>query len=214
MPQPDSSSISTFTHLRPLLAYRRCSTGLSAVTVVADPNITCPTSTLTSAWVFTYSITARAGERVQDLPWRDGGRPERIVQTAHVAPISSTLPHCDAARVHDLDRVTPSRPQEPRHVIARPGALTGGELAEQIVVVAEQHEEAGIDDRRVVELRVRVSSGERSHRRFHHRGIAEPGVAIAGRKGARHGPPGARARDRAILEPRRGEWIGGVLFGE
>src|SRR5207249_4512489 len=23
-------------------------------------------------------------------------RPERIVQTAHVAPISSTLPHCDA----------------------------------------------------------------------------------------------------------------------
>src|SRR3989442_9037863 len=60
MPQPDSSSISTFTHLRPLLAYRRCSTGLSAVTVVADPNITCPTSTLTSACAFTYSITARA----------------------------------------------------------------------------------------------------------------------------------------------------------
>src|SRR5947199_10861688 len=62
MPQPDSSSISTFTHLRPLLAYRRCSTGLSAVTVVADPNITCPTSTLTSACAFTYSITARAAD--------------------------------------------------------------------------------------------------------------------------------------------------------
>src|SRR5207249_11838024 len=46
-------------------------------------------------------------------------------------------------------------------------------------------EEAGIDDRCVVELRVRVSSGEGGHRRFHHRGIAEPGVAIAGRKGAR-----------------------------
>src|SRR5439155_216154 len=100
------------------------------------------------------------------------------------------------------------------HVIARPHGLTGGELAKQIVVVAEQHEEAGIDDRCVVELWVRVSSDERGHRRFHHRGIAEPGVAIAGRKGARHGPPGARARDRAILERRGGEWIGRVLFGE
>src|SRR2546422_10291104 len=76
-------------------------------------------------------LVGGARERVQDLPWRDGARPERIVQTAHVAPISSTLPHCDAARVHDLDRVTPSRPQEPRHVIARPRALTGGELAKR-----------------------------------------------------------------------------------
>ena len=159
-------------------------------------------------------LVGGAREGIQDLPWRDGARPERIVQTAHVAPIPSTLPHCDAARVHDLDRVTPSRPQEPRHVIARPRALTGGELAKQIVVVAEQHEEAGIDDRCVVELRVRVPSGEGGHGRFHHRGIAEPGVAIAGRKGARHRPPGARARDRAILEPRRGQWIGRVLFGE
>src|SRR2546422_4785790 len=33
-------------------------------------------------------------------------------------------------------------------------------LFRSIVVVAEQHEEAGIDDRRVVELRVRVPSGE------------------------------------------------------
>src|SRR2546422_11457609 len=100
-------------------------------------------------------------------------------------PRSTLFPYTTLFRSHDLDRVTPSRPQEPRHVIARPGALTGGELAEQIVVVAEQHEEAGIDDRCVVELRVRVPSGEGGHRRFHHRGIAEPGVAIAGRKGAR-----------------------------
>src|SRR2546428_72929 len=142
MPQPDSSSISTFTHLRPLLAYRRHSTGLSAVTVLADPNITCPPSTLTSACVFTDSITARA-----------------------------------------------------------PPA---GERAREISTVAAPGEDAAAAARRVVAPGAAVPPGAGATRRFHHRAIAEPGVAIAGRKAARPGPPGAPALDRASLEPRRG----------
>src|SRR5579884_2416240 len=68
MPQPDSSSISTFTHLRPLVACSRYSTGPSAVTVVAGPNITWPTSTLTSGCALTYSITSRARFPPRALP--------------------------------------------------------------------------------------------------------------------------------------------------
>src|SRR6267143_1666530 len=175
MPHPDSSSMSTFTHLRPLLAYNTCSTGLSAVTVVAGPNITCPTSTLTSARAYPYSITYRS--------------------TDHVAPIDppSALPHRHAPRVYDLERVGSRGAQQPRGVITCPRGFTRSELTQQIVVVAEQDEAARVDDRRVVELRVRVPRGDGRYGRFHHRCVAEPRVAVAGRKGARQGASGAGA---------------------
>src|SRR6476619_2144460 len=53
IPQPVSSSISTLTHLRPLLFASRYSTGPSAVSVVAGPNITWPTAPVTSGCVLT-----------------------------------------------------------------------------------------------------------------------------------------------------------------
>ena len=61
MPQPVSSSMSMLVHRRPLLLCSRYSTGASAVIVIAGPNITWPTSTLTSGWAFTYSITCGRG---------------------------------------------------------------------------------------------------------------------------------------------------------
>ncbi len=62
MPQPVSSSMSMLVHRRPLLLWSRYSTGASAVIVIAGPNITWPTSVLTSGWALTYSITLAAAE--------------------------------------------------------------------------------------------------------------------------------------------------------
>jgi hypothetical protein len=67
MPQPLSSSMSMLVHRRPLVLCSRYSTGASAVMVMAAPNITCPTSTLSSGWAFTYCITPAAAE-AQPLP--------------------------------------------------------------------------------------------------------------------------------------------------
>src|SRR5262249_27424546 len=62
IPQPVSSSMSMLVHRRPLLLCRRYSTGASAVIVIAGPNITWPTSVLTSGWALTYSITCEAAD--------------------------------------------------------------------------------------------------------------------------------------------------------
>ena len=67
MPQPLSSSMSMLVQRRPLVVCSRYSTGASAVIVIAGPNITCPTSTLTSGWAFTYSMTGAAAD-AQPLP--------------------------------------------------------------------------------------------------------------------------------------------------
>ena len=56
-----------FTHFRPLVEYSRYSTGPSAVTVVAGPNITWPTSTVCSGCALTCSMTVAAAE-LQPLP--------------------------------------------------------------------------------------------------------------------------------------------------
>src|SRR4029078_6641024 len=60
MPHRVSSSMSTLTHLRPLLFASRYSTGPSAVSVVAGPHITGLTSPVTSGCVLMYSISSRA----------------------------------------------------------------------------------------------------------------------------------------------------------
>src|SRR5947208_1079883 len=165
-------------------------------------------------WVRQAERVGGTGERLQDLPWRDGARADRFVQTAHVAAITATLPHLHAPRVYDLDRVGPRGAQQPGGVITCPCGFPRAQLAEQIVVVAEQHEEPGIDDRSVVELRVRVPRGDGRHRRFHRRRVAEPRVAVSGRERARDRAPAAGARDRAIVEPRSGHGIGRMLFRE
>ena len=82
------------------------------------------------------------------------------VDLAHVA-----LPQLHTARIDDLDRVALRRAQQPRHIVARALVLPVGDLALQVRVVAHQDETAGIDDRRIVELRVRVPRAHRRRRR-------------------------------------------------
>src|ERR1700722_8128772 len=62
MPQPVSSSMSALTHFFPLDLCSMYSTAPSAVSVVAAPNITCPTSPLTSGCVAKYSAICFASE--------------------------------------------------------------------------------------------------------------------------------------------------------
>ena len=104
--------------------------------------------------------------------------------------------------------------ENPRGVILRAARLVRGDLPMQILVVAQQREEAAVDDRRVVELGVRLASGDGCDGGIEDGRVAEPGVAIAGGEGARHGAAGARARDRAVIELRRASGIERVLLRE
>jgi hypothetical protein len=71
----------------------------------------------------------------------------------------------------------------------------------QVLIVAEQCEEAAIDDGRIVELGVRLASGNWCDRRIEDGRVAEPCVAVAGREGAGDGAAAARARDRELRRP-------------
>src|SRR5271156_3361621 len=62
IPHPVSSSMSELTHFLPLDACSMYSTAPSAVSVVAGPNMTCPTSPLTSGCAAKYSAICLASE--------------------------------------------------------------------------------------------------------------------------------------------------------
>ena len=118
--------------------------------------------------------------------------PQRLVESRHVA--LPRLPRLDPAGIHDLDGVSAGRSEHPGRVVAGPVALAGVHLAEQVLVVPQQDEEAAVHDRGVVELRVGVARGDRRDRRVEDGGVAQPGVAVAGGEGAGQGATGARAR--------------------
>ncbi len=107
-------------------------------------------------------------------------------------PAAALLPHLDAAGVHHLQRVPAGRVQQP--AAERPHAVRVRRAASwsiSVVVVADEDEEALVDDRRVVELFVRVPGTERRNGGVEHGGVAEAGVQVAG------GERGRRAAERA-----------------
>ena len=70
IPQPVSASVSALTQRPWVISRRTAETGASAVIVVAGPNITWPTSALSSGWALRYSASSGARER-----GRPPGRP-------------------------------------------------------------------------------------------------------------------------------------------
>src|SRR6187431_714434 len=92
------------------------------------------------------------------------------------------LPELDAPGVHDLDGVRAGGAEQPGRVLASPLALAGIDEAEQILIVAEQDEEATVDDGSVFELPVREASHERRHGRVEHGRVTQSGVSVPGRE--------------------------------
>src|SRR6266540_1831195 len=162
-------------------------------------------------------LVTRVRQRLEDPAGRYRRRADRVVESGDVARRCSALPQLHTARVDDLDRVRSGCAQHPGGVVPRARLLAGRNLPEQVLVVAQQCEEPGIDDWRVIELRVRVARGERRYRCFHRGRIAQPGVAIARGERAGDGAPGPRAPGRLtspvrVVEPRRGHRIRRVLL--
>ena len=122
------------------------------------------------------------------------------------------LPGLHAARIHHLDRVPTRGAEQPGGVVAGAVALAGVDQPEQVVVVAHEHEAAGVDAGRVAHLVMRVPRRERCNGGIEDGGVAQAGVAIAGGEGARHGAAGARASGVTTRQARRGHRIGGVLL--
>ena len=104
------------------------------------------------------------------------------------------LPQLDAAGVDGLDGVALGRVQQPAGVVAQAIPFAGGDQRQRIFVVAEEDEEALVEDRRVVEFFVGVAGGEGRDGGVEHGRVAHAGVQVAGRERAR------RAADRAGAE--------------
>ena len=92
----------------------------------------------------------RLDQRLEDRARRHALGADRRVEPDAIA--RAALPQLDAAGIDDLDGVAAGGAEQPRRVLARLRALARGEQPQQVLVVAHQHEEAGVDDRRVVEL--------------------------------------------------------------
>ena len=150
-------------------------------------------------WMWTGCGSAervgRVGERLQDGARRDARVRRPVVEPGDVA--LADLPGLDAAGIHDLDGVAAGGAQQPGGVVAGAVALAGLDLAQQVLVVPHQHEDAAVHARRVVQLRVAVPGHERRDRRIEGGGVAQTGVAVAGGEGARDRAAGARPAPEA-----------------
>ena len=93
-----------------------------------------------------------------------------------------------------LTAYAPVDSEQPRGVVARTIPFAGLDLAQEILVVPHEHEDAAVDARRVVELAVAVPRRERRDGGVESRRVAQAGVAVARREGARHRAAGPRAR--------------------
>ena len=155
----------------------------------------------------------RIHQRLEDRARGNVGRANRRVELGPVA--RPTLPQLHATGVYDLERIATSRAQHPGRVLTRALPLAGGNLAEQVFVIAQQNEEPRIEDGCVVQLRMGQPSGDRRHRRIEYGGVAKARVTVAGGEGARHRAAAARSRERLAwqqVRSRRG--ITCMLLGE
>ena len=148
-------------------------------------------------------VVHRAGDRLDHLPRRDPGA--LVVERRHVAV--AALPHLDAAGIDELDAVAARRLQVPGDRLAHARRLGADELEER-QVVAHQHEEGGVDHRRVADLGQRVAGSERRRGGLDDGRVAEQRVAVAGGERRGHGPAGAGPHDRGALDD-----VGAVLLG-
>src|SRR5205807_1571199 len=71
------------------------------------------------------------------------------------------LPHLNAARIDQLNRIRLRRPEQPSRERLELLRLLRGNLLEGVMIVAHQHEEALVNDGRVVKLFMRMASTER-----------------------------------------------------
>ena len=153
-----------------------------------------------------------------DQRFEDGARRHAIGSHRRIEPDAiarTALPQLDAAGIDHLDRIAAGGGEQPRRVLTRLGALAGGEKLQQVLVVAHQHEAAGVHDRRVVEIGVGPAREQRRDGGVEHGGVAQPRVAIPGGERARQGAPGARARERlAVGQDRRRRGVAVVLLGQ
>ena len=105
----------------------------------------------------------RVDQRLEDGARRHARGADRRVEPGALA--RAALPQLDAAGIDDLDGVAAGGAEQPRGVVARLRPLARGDQAQQVLVVAHQHEEAAVDDRRVVELGVRQARRAAAPRR-------------------------------------------------
>ncbi len=100
----------------------------------------------------------------------------------HGLGVLAPFPCGDASGVHRLHAVGLGGPDQPGDDVLRPLELARLEEIQHDFVVGHQHETRLVDDRRVVQLFVRVPGGKDRHRRFVDGRPAHARVQVAGRE--------------------------------
>src|SRR5262249_17524677 len=140
------------------------------------------------------------GEGGDDLPRRHVEHLDGTVEAGDVA--AALLPDLDAAGVDQLHAVALGGTQQPGGVGAQAVHVVRRDLAQDVVVVAEEDQETLVDDGRVVELLVGVAGSQGRDGGVERGGVAEAGVEVAGGEGAGHAAGGAGARQRRAADDR------------
>ena len=146
------------------------------------------------------------GDFADDLPRRDVEAWHHVVEPGHAGfgQVRPLLPDLDAAGVDDLQRVAAGGVQQVAEEVAELLVLPGGDPVHDVVVVADEDVEALVDDRRVVELFVRVPRAEGRDGGVEHGRVPQAGVQVAGgerrrRAAERAGPRQRRAAHRGVV---------------
>ena len=140
-------------------------------------------------------LVDRARDRLDHLARRHAR--DVVVERGDVAVVA--LEHLDPAGVDELHAVAGGGAQPPGDRVAHPAGLAPDQVEER-EVVAHEHEEGGVDHRRVAQLGERVAGGQRRGRGVDHGRVAEQRVAVAGRERGRDGAARAGAGERRALE--------------
>ena len=124
-------------------------------------------------------MVGRVGERLQDGTRGDAVVGQRVIQSVEIS--LTRFPGLNAARIHDLDGIGAGGAEQPGSVVPGPLPLAGGDLPQQILVVAHQREEPAVHAGRILQLRVAVARHDRGDSGVEDRGVPQAGVAIARR---------------------------------
>src|SRR3954466_3298010 len=98
----------------------------------------------------------RFGKAPDDLSWRDIKMRDSFIKAVHVTA-AKTLPHFDAARVHELWRVSFSCGEQPGNKCPQALRLVLSDALHDVMVVAEQDVKSFVDAGRIRKFLVSVA---------------------------------------------------------
>ena len=122
---------------------------------------------------------------------------DRVIHAGRVA--AGRFPDLNATGVHNFCRITPGRVQQPCDVSFQSLWFILLDLLHDVVVVAHQHVEALVDDRRVVQFFMGVPRHQRRNGCVERGCVAESRVEVTGGECAWHASRGSGPRIRCAM---------------